>query len=72
MGICMSEEDKKIMLNDNLLAEEKIGYLNAITLGPTEDQNKTYDNKQKALKIDLFNNFSTKKKVIIKELYWKY
>lgn len=72
MGICMSEEDKKIMLNDNLLAEVKIEYLNAITLGPTEDQNRTYDNKQKALKIDLFNNFSTKKKVIIKELYCKY
>lgn len=68
----MSKEEQSVMRNNYLSPGEKIEILNAMTIGPSELLNREYDNKLKAKKIDLFENNSYNKKMIMKELYWKY
>lgn len=44
----------------------------AYTIGPTEYQNRVYDNKQKISRVELFDNTQYKKKQFVREIYWKY
>lgn len=72
MGLCMSETDTKIIKNPYLTPGEKIESMLAYTIGPTEYQNRVYDNKQKISRVELFDNTQYKKKQFVREFYWKY